>query len=381
MKVPSPILVLPVLLSLLIGCQNGSAIIEESRDRLGLSVLAVNLRGIHDVPCQGPSVLWRERYKRIAQWMGTSGKRPDIIAIQELPGVIWCPFNHERLKYYSAANVLLTEIRNATGQEYRIAYLVDEKTREGFGGCAADGGHSLSGCQVYGTRALFYRPEKLRNMLVSPNDLGVAYNDTSTTGPHLRRSLPCCKPAPGEEGVCSLIDGPPQRDRCPIDTPSGLVWLSKGIHAAFTRFQLVAEPESLVHFYNIHLGWERVPGSTDSPVPAVDAINQLVTAMEARYPQTERLYPPILAGDFNMSPDGSIPDFDRYFERFQIALWSPEVMGMLRGKSDSFSSKQTPYAVESLVLPGPGCETKPEPVESLWSDHCGLYLRFEPAPR
>ena len=140
--------------------------------------------------------------------------------------------------------------------------------------------------------------------------------------------------------------------------------------------KIVAEPESFIHFYNVHLGWGPVPNSNElSPLPGSEAIDALVSAMEARYPQSERLYPPILAGDFNMGSD--IPGLGR----FDAVFWSPEVMGVARGKSTEFVSKQTPHVVESLVLPGAGCEQQGGSVEVLWSDHCGLFVRLEPAPR
>jgi hypothetical protein len=69
------------------------------------------------------------------------------------------------------------------------------------------------------------------------------------------------------------------------------------------------------------------------------------------------------------------------FPRFEIALWSPELMGIERGKSQCFSAKQTPYVVESRVLPESTCTPLGGPVDTLWSEHCALYVRFEPLPK
>ena len=74
------------------------------------------------------------------EYENVSGKRPDIIAIQELTGWVWCPTNFGLLKDYQAANLLLTAIRDSTGQEYRIAYLIVKETNGGEGGCGTDGG-------------------------------------------------------------------------------------------------------------------------------------------------------------------------------------------------------------------------------------------------
>ena len=109
-------LILTLALAAVAGCSRqdifalSDAATAASRERYGLSVLALNLRGIHDVPCGASGARWQDRYSRIATFMKTAGIRPDVIAIQELPGWIWCPTNHHLLNDYEAADTLLTFI-------------------------------------------------------------------------------------------------------------------------------------------------------------------------------------------------------------------------------------------------------------------------------
>ena len=113
-----------------------------------------------------------------------------------------------------------------------------------------------------------------------------------------------------------------------------------------------------------------------SPAAAAAVINNLVDAMKLQH-RTKPLYPPILAGDFNMGVD--IPGF----ARFDVARWSfdGDVIGVVVGKAGDFSSSFPAHVVETRVLPGTGCENEGGSTATLWSDHCAVYVRFEPYPR
>ena len=368
-------------LSIMLGCggAGGNIVGEVGRQELGVSVLAVNLRNAYDVPCGPAGARYEERYRRIGRWMKDSGNRPDIIALQEAPGWWSCPGDHRLMPDYAGMDVILDEIRDATGEQYRIAYLVSGKLLGGLGGCSVRG-VKATGCLLWGELALLYRPSTMRNALATTNDLSISTNDNTETGAHLRRSMPCCNPARDRADVCSFIDGPPQIEKCGHETPSGLTWVQRqagrtdrGFDAAFSRFGLVKQPGAFIHIYNVHLSWDAQP---KGPQPGIDSINALVDTVEAKFLSGDRLYPPLLTGDFNLDQGRIAADFPR----FDVHAWTPEVMGALIGKAASFSSKQTPFPAGVQVLPGPGCEDNGGATEKLWSDHCALFFRIEPVP-
>ena len=375
-----------------------------ARKSHGISILAINLRGVVDVPCQ-TGVRWEDRFRRIASWMKETGTKPDIIPLQEAVGWIWCPTNFETIQDYAALDLLLDAIHDATGEQYRLAYLVDTQVHGALGNCGIGGG-VLGGCQVWGTRALLYRPSQLRNALATVSAPAVPHDDETIAGPHLRRSLPACNLAQGRADVANLIDGPPQYDKCNKPTPSGYTWVqrqggsSKGpFDAAFSRFELINHPGHFIHIYNVHLSWTppspiRTDGSSETPEgsglwstpkPGVENIASLVTTMENRFATApgDRLYAPIVVGDFNFPEDGST-----LFPGFRVATWTPEVVGALVGKEAVYPSAQTAYIKNPDVLPVPNCaENAPGgipsaggPIERLWSDHCALFFRVESAP-
>jgi hypothetical protein len=141
--------------------------------------------------------------------------------------------------------------------------------------------------------------------------------------------------------------------------------------AAFSRFDLVKEPGAFIHLYNVHLSWDAPP---NGPQPGIDSINALVDSVEAKFTSGARLYPPILTGDFNLDQNRIGADFPR----FNVHAWTPELMGALVGKAESFPSKQTAFPAGVQVLPGSGCENEGGASDRLWSDHCALFFRIEP---
>ncbi|MDF0675555.1 MAG: hypothetical protein P0120_14630 [Nitrospira sp.] len=356
---------------------------------LGISILTINLRGVVDVPCR-TGVRWEDRFRRIATWMKETGNRPDIIPLQEAVGWIWCPTNFETIQDYTALDLLLDAIRDATGEQYRIAYLVDSKVHGALGDCGIGGG-VLGGCQVWGTRALLYRASRLRNDLATAFSDAVPHDDGQIIGPHLRRSLPACNMAPGRTDVTNFIDGIPQVDKCDRPTPSGFTWVQRqggspdgAFDAAFSRFELISQPRNFIHLYNVHFSWVHSPIMT--PKPGVENVTSLVTTVEKRFAASSpaRLYAPILVGDFNLGEG----DVKAHFPDFRVATWTPEVMGALVGREAIFPSKQRAYIKKPEVLPVPNCaENAPGgipsgggPIERLWSDHCALFFHVESAP-
>ena len=374
-----------------------------ARERFRISVLTINLRGVVDVPCR-TGVRWDERFRRIATWMKDTGNRPDIIPLQEAVGWVWCPTNFQTIEDYTSLDLLLDAIRDATGEQYRIAYLVDTEVHGGLGDCGIGGG-VLGGCKVWGSRALLYRSSRLRNDLASVFSNAVAHDDGQVTGPHLRRSLPACNMASSRTDVQNVIDGIPQVDKCNRPTPSGLTWVQRQggatngpFDAAFSRFELINYQGKFIHVYNVHLSWTppspiKTPGSVETPEgsglwstprPGVENVTSLVTAVENRFATTptSRLFAPLLVGDFNFPEDGS-----ELFPDFRVAKWTREVIGALVGKENVFPSIEIAHVKKTEVLPLPDCETAPGgvpggggPIGLLWSDHCALYFTIEATP-
>jgi hypothetical protein len=300
------------------------------------------------------------------------------------------------LRDYTAVDFLLDELQDRTGIRYRVAYLVSHKLGGGNGNWWIGAGRA-GGCPAREARALFYRPDVLRN---TQSDIGFAFNDESHTAPHLLNSLPCCRPETARADVCAALDGPPLAvTGCDTPTvPAGAAWthrqspVDNPLDAVFARFELVQEPGNFFHVYNVHLTWKRTgpnPGD-ETAVPGINAINDLVTSMEARFGGgNNRLYPPLVLGDFNLDDNAVFPPPTEQnpspvgpFPRFDKALWSSELIGALIGKQADFPSRQRAYVKRAQVVPAFGCLPGNNPAPAtLWSDHCAsLFFRLEPAP-
>lgn len=388
------------------GCKSTpDPLIGASKRELGVAVLSVNLLDLYSLPYSATGTDWRMRYARIGAWMRTTGNHPDIVALQEAPGrwVCGAPVVHD----YGALDFLIEEIRKATGEQYRIAYLIVGKP----GGTQPNGwmaGRSASGCEQQGGRALLYRSSRLRNVITSPQP-GVAVSTPFTPyplyTPFMARSLQCCPAVAGASNVCQLIDGNPSpfaaasgQNTC--STPLGVAWTrarrsmegadpgKPQLESVFSRFELRNQPGNYFHIYNIHRGFTKDPvddvfAFQDSGVVSID---RLVTAMEDRFRSSANLnlYPPILVGDLNFGANNFPPppqEVTNNLFRFEIAMWGPENVGALSGLPSVFPAKQRAHANNPLVipatLPGQACSRDPN---TLWSDHCGIFFRVEPAP-
>ncbi len=368
---------------------------DPGADEFGLTVLSINLRDILNHPLNRTGVRWQERYSRVGQWLRNAPLKPDFIVLQEASGFWNCTFDSRRMPDYASIDFLLDEIRSATGETYRIAYLLTDKEGRSLGD-AWIGDDLSGGCAVRSGKALLYRSSRLRNVLASTGN-GLSFDTENRTTPHPINSLPCCFPASDRRNVCTVIDGPPQvTPRCATPSPSGVTWTMRhpgytgGLvtSSAFSRFEFIGHPDAFVHLYNVHLVW-----NNNSPVQGVAAVNDLVTEMERRFSvqSPDRLYPPILIGDFNLDsaailhnqpPAAPAPDNPRapFFPRFDMAFWSPGLTGALIGRAADFPSKQRAYVKDAHALPSLGCEVDGGSPLTLWSDHCAVYLRIEPSP-
>lgn len=386
---------LVIVLLLFMALQSCSNVNKVGAEQLGVSVMSVNLKDIYNAPelSYPAGVPWRTRYLRFADWIGSSKNVPDIIAFQEMPGYWNCPAIV--LRDFTAVDFLLDELQTRTGVRYRVAYLLSHK----LGGGQGDwwiGSIKAGGCPARGGRAVFYRPDVLRN---TQSDAGFSFNDESQTTPHLLNSIPCCKPEVARADVCSALDGPAITvSGCNTPTvPAGAAWTIRQsptdnpLDAVFTRFELVKEPGNFFHIYNVHLTWKRfgpLP-EQETAAPGINAINTLVTSMEARFTQNDRVYPPLVLGDFNLDNAAVFPEPTEMnpnpvgpFSQFDNVVWSPEVIGALIGKPAIFPSKQRAYIKGAQILPVLGClpDRTADPA-TLWSDHCAsLFFRLEPAP-
>src|SRR4051794_40052565 len=263
-------------------------------DPSGVSVLTLNVGGLGDPNNDGmKGVDWRTRLERVAAWAQNEGAVPDVVAMTELWGWHAC-LGWGFVKDYGAVDHLLAKLRDRTGVTYRVAFMT-----------GAEEAYTATGaCHIYWSQALLYNPARLTNL--TSQDLGKAPNlahDSRADAayqPHIRRSLPLCDPGTPVMPLASLIDGPPQTDKCGRQTPSGPAWavLWQGASPGHSFDRIVA---SAARF-----GLNAVPGKTVdvfvTPLPeTVEAavaptVRGLISRVEQPVGSTLR-YPPLVAGD------------------------------------------------------------------------------------
>jgi hypothetical protein len=410
-KICSPVRSLLLLLTAsmtLVGCQLTPATEEAKevdRQKFGVSILAVNLFDIMNMPDEQSGVPWQTRYERVFKWMKDTGTFPDVIALQEAPGFWSCPTNARKLADYAAIDFLLDGIRDASGEQYRIAYLIAGKPG-GVNASSWVGDRPAEFCSQQGDRALLYRPSRVRNVITQPSGTQPVispYVEPFPRATYLARSIQCCKPAADRADVCQLIDGPLDTPAVghfelfmgTCATPLGVAWTRvrksmQGVSpekpradAVFSRLELISQPGNYIHIYNVHRGSKIDPTASTADMSGTGNINQLVTDMEARFQSQNNptLYPPILVGDFNIK----VEELDGDFPRFDVGMWAlpwPEVMGALIGKSTDFPAKQKAFVNNSTVMPPSAvAEDCYNNKDTLWSDHCGIFFRVEPSKR
>jgi len=328
---------------------------ELAREQLSFSVLAINLQGIEG-RYGGQTASWPERYSRIADWMKSEGKVPDFIALQEAHG------QSTTNNQYQVLFTLLTEIKAKTNISYRIAYLAVNPI-------------PFPASTLWQGVALLYNAERLSNLGALSAVSAVNYDDLKV-GFHSRKSLPCQASQVMFEGLCSQIDG------------DGAFWISSKIRSSngrwvtgpvLARFELKGAPGSPIHIYNVHAPLGNDSNKHLDKREFQGQLKDLESQIESKL-GNNRLYPPIVLGDFNMG----VRDVLSSHPGYEIAGYANrEVMGVLVGRQDTFPSKQIAHA-RSLVVP----EDREEPstggscgnVDKLWSDHCGVFVQFSPVP-
>jgi hypothetical protein len=317
-------------------------------------------------------ISWRVRSTRVAAWMAENSVVPDIISLQQIAGWRWCLFSTNNWDDYDAADRFLTDLRDVTGVTYRVAYLT-----------GIPGQHTaLPTCKNYSGHALLYNPARLIN-LTAQQTANVAHDAENIKGPHLRRSLPLCNRGTRLMPLEALIDGPPQTDKCDLETPSGPSWviIPEGHHivASFNRFAPVWDRSRTVDVFNVNpvAGREQLDARL---------INFLVDYLEPPpYGGTSLYFPPLMIGDFNASGENDFPGFKTVFGDRDVNL-------LLMGKEEFFPSQcgnwgadlpvnpGHPASSRSLVIPsdviGEACRDGGPPNVRV-SDHCGIFVQFE----
>jgi hypothetical protein len=169
--------------------------------------------------------------------------------------------------------------------------------------------------------------------------------------------------------VVRHIDGPPQTDKCNVETPGGLVWTaSDGI--SFARLELRDTPNAAFNVYNVHLVWQGDPNYNTW----TQTMRTAVTDMENRF-GTPRLIPPIIMGDLNVGEPhlfdyAPVAQFDIRGRSDDFA----DVIWILSGKPDAFPNSMADiYEAGSVVFPKVpigtnGCQMGSFP----WTDHCSV---------
>jgi len=316
------------------GGNSGSLGCERAKN--AFSMLSINLQGTDST--WGP---WRERWARVARWMGQTSTLPDVIALQEVPASKWWmfPWPHLDPAEYESLALLIQRIKERTGANYRIAYL--------------DAPHVPQGVNaLYQGRAMLYNADRVRNTTTLVNSFAVAH-DASVQGVHMRRSFPCTQPAGDLPNTCGLLDG---------DGRHWTVADATGVGAQTAIFELIDRPDRHVLVHNVH--WNR---SNPGYRAGLDA---LITSTWNSWAPRAKLLPPIVAGDFN----GDYELNDRF-----DASASAYIDFIVIGKASTWGLTVPPS--ESEIAPSP-MNPYEHPITScgdpstMFADHCGMFVQY-----
>jgi hypothetical protein len=230
-------------------------------------------------------------------------------------------------------------------------------------GASVMGGNAQD-CRAASGMALLYNPNRIRNVMAdtSQADADAAYaHNQDRDGPYLRRSLPCCNPGPGQQGVCALIDAPTQNDRCG-PTPAGLAWTAVG-DIAVARLALALRTDNTeFRVYNVHLS-----GSPPGQSKSWDATRSIIRSLEIDQ-QLPLWIPPIMVGDFNAGKDPLVEWLGDFDWRGQPT--HDPIIHAFTGNPGSFSSRATIVAHETIQMPLATTTHSCKDAKLLWSDHC-----------
>jgi hypothetical protein len=182
------------------GVNGVGKVLEEVARLRTLSLLTINLRGGLDVPCDSQVNDYVKRYGTIADDLKKDGLVPDVIALQEVTGWMWCTLDHKALRDYALLDQLLQSLRSGTGIQYRIAYMTANSFTSGNVRCSFKGGRKLDAwnpCHMRSGQALLYNPDRISNRMTgTPNSDATAHDALVDNVMRLRRSLPACDVAP-----------------------------------------------------------------------------------------------------------------------------------------------------------------------------------------
>jgi hypothetical protein len=261
---------------------------------------------------------------------------------------------------YDLVDRLVWRLRQRTGVTYRIAYMV-----------GSEGSIGAGRCRFYQGDTVLYNPRRLSNLTAIQDSSRpqVAHNDP-LLGFQLRRSLPLCNRGTKLLSLETLIDGPPQTDKCGRLTPGGRAWMLRGetrsgnsvTPATMVRFALVGVPGSSFDFFTVH------PPNDEETIhqPALEGFINALTSFSRR--GANPYYPPVVVGDFNALVRQAWPP-----GMSQLFAPPEDVMAVAVGQAESASAARSLKLISCNTLPG---ETPCRPSDRSFSDHCGLFVRL-----
>jgi hypothetical protein len=342
------------------------------RSATSLGLLALNIAGIGDGGGAATPVRWEARAQRLAASLRRNRLTPDVVTLTEAhawlftPPVRSCGRGFAKgAGDYDQIDILLNELRGALGVTYRVAYLTGDVGT--FGDVS---------CSVFWAQAMLYNPARLVHIPPPPHVPSMRHDGRQGLigTPHLRRSLPLCSRGTRLTPLETLIDGPPQTDKCGRPTPSGPAFTVFGsdsghVSSSYARFAFASDPSRVIDVFNMH----PTAGKEVEELPAI--LRLIDTQTPPPYAGSAALYPPLLAGDFNLFADG----LEQHFPGFARVASAPgDVMAVAIGLADRFPSSLRPRIGQSVVLPDlpPGASCG-DP-RFLFSDHCGIFVRLDP---
>jgi hypothetical protein len=329
-----------------------------------LSIVSANMANAADVEGRD----WKERVDRFAAAIDRTGVVPDIISMTESAGLWHClvtPFR--TAEDYDLVDRLISNLRRDLGVTYRVAYMV------GAAG-AIKNPAGTPFCFYYSGDTLLYNPERLRNL--TPDDVAARAkesHDGALVGFQIRRSLPLCKRGTTLEPLEQLIDGPPQRERCNLDTPSGPAYIQLDLNrggdhtlvASLARFGRVDVPDSSFDVVTTH------PMAGEEQDHA-ETINSFIAGLTGPpYRESNPYYPVLVVGDYNSLVEEEWPTGTT-----KVFRTPADVMAVSVGSGVGLDPAHDLAFDLGMTLPTAEPCRGERPVEGSFSDHCGLLVRF-----
>jgi endonuclease/exonuclease/phosphatase family metal-dependent hydrolase len=335
-----------------------------------LSVVTVNMANGVDLS----GVAWRTRIDRLAAAIESAELVPDIISMTESAGWWSCAGVDD----YDMVDRLLWVLKERLDARYRVAYMVGTSgsVRNGIG---------ISTCSYYTGDTLIYNSDRIVNL--TPGDVAgkgqIGYDDPFT-GVRVRRSLPLCTRGTNLMSLEQLIDGPPQSDKCSVETPSGPAWVQLeqtrhgdvALVASLGRFGLNAAPGSSFDVVTTH------PTAREEEDQA-ESIDHFIAGLTAApYRTSAPYYPVVVVGDFNglAAEERGWPTHTKQVfhptDVMVVALGDGVGISPLHELNVAFSSTLPGKEPCSLPAAGTNDPATAAAAPEAFSDHCGLVVRF-----